>query len=305
MWYKVKHIYCWTNLVRPSVPATAITLNKSSISLTTVGQTSQLTATLTPSWSTSTVSWSSSNTSIATVSSSWLVTCVTPWSCTITATTNNWLTATCWVTKSRLPSAYQEVEYIQSSWTQCIDTGYIPSNNTKIEMSMWWFNSSTNANALFGARYSWNATASIGRWFQRSVNAAVSPYWYWWMFGRNYSSWTDNFNVFSWWDWWNHILSLDQSWFYQDGVKKYTPYTVTFTSPVNLYIFSNNTNWQISEFAPYKLYYFKIYNSWTLVRDFVPCYRKSDNVIWLYDLVNNQFYTNQWSWTFNKWWNVN
>ena len=101
-WYKIKRILVWQNWeekqIYPATPATAITLNKSSISLTTVWQTEQLTATLTPADSTSSVSWTSSNTSIATVSSTWLVTCVTPWTCTITATTDNGLTATCWVT---------------------------------------------------------------------------------------------------------------------------------------------------------------------------------------------------------------
>ena len=99
---EVKAVYLWTTKVRPTIPATAISLDKSSISLTTVGQTSQITATLTPADSTSKITWSSSNTSIATVSQSWLVTCVTPWSCTITATTNNWLTATCSVTASTI-----------------------------------------------------------------------------------------------------------------------------------------------------------------------------------------------------------
>lgn len=29
-----------------------------------------------------------------------------------------------------------------------------------------------------------------------------------------------------------------------------------------------------------------------LVRDFIPCYRKLDNVAGLYDMVNDEFYTN-------------
>ena len=34
---------------------------------------------------------------------------------------------------SRLPSEFQEVEYIESSGTQYIDTGFLPTINTKIE----------------------------------------------------------------------------------------------------------------------------------------------------------------------------
>ena len=62
---------------------------------------------------------------------------------------------------------------------------------------------------------------------------------------------------------------------------------------------------RFSTLKNFDLSYCKIYENWTLIRDFVPCYRKSDNVIWLYDLVNNQFYTNSWSWTFTKWPDVN
>lgn len=37
-----------------------------------------------------------------------------------------------------------------------------------------------------------------------------------------------------------------------------------------------------------------------LVRDFIPCYRKSDGVIGLYDLVNDVFYTNLGTGQFTK-----
>ena len=47
---------------------------------------------------------------------------------------------------------------------------------------------------------------------------------------------------------------------------------------------------------------FKIYSdASTLARDLVPCYEIATTTIWLYDLVNDQFYTNAGSWTFTKW----
>jgi hypothetical protein len=47
---------------------------------------------------------------------------------------------------------------------------------------------------------------------------------------------------------------------------------------------------------------FKIYSDAnTIERDLVPCYRIADGVIWMYDLTNDQFYTNSGSWTFTKW----
>lgn len=41
-----------------------------------------------------------------------------------------------------------------------------------------------------------------------------------------------------------------------------------------------------------ELYHVTLYNNGVLVEDFVPCYRKSDSVAGLYDIVNGIFYTN-------------
>ena len=50
-----------------------------------------------------------------------------------------------------------------------------------------------------------------------------------------------------------------------------------------------------------KIYYFKIYdNNNNLICDLVPCYRKSDGVIGMYDLVSDVFRTNLGTGTFTK-----
>lgn len=94
---------------------TSITLDKSSISLTTIWQTEQLTATIEPTISDKTITWTTSDSTVATVSTSWLVTCVTPWECTITATTVNGLTASCSVGQRWQPTA-NTVVYIPLDW---------------------------------------------------------------------------------------------------------------------------------------------------------------------------------------------
>lgn len=90
----IKNIYVY---VYETVHVTGVSVSPSSVSLTTVWQTEQLTATITPANADDqVVSWSSSNTSVATVNSSWLVTCVAPWEATITVTTNDGgYTSTC------------------------------------------------------------------------------------------------------------------------------------------------------------------------------------------------------------------
>ena len=71
-----------------------------------------------------------------------------------------------------------------------------------------------------------------------------------------------------------------------------------------MYLFAKQryADWRYDSNAKAKLYSCQIYNpSWTLIRDFYSCYRKSDWVIWLYDKVNDVFYTNEGSWSFTKW----
>lgn len=82
----------------PPVPATAITLNRSSYTFENTNPI-VLVATLTPADSTDTVTWSSSDTNVATVTSSGVVTPVSDGVCTITATAvNGNVSATCSLT---------------------------------------------------------------------------------------------------------------------------------------------------------------------------------------------------------------
>jgi len=63
---------------------------------------------------------------------------------------------------------------------------------------------------------------------------------------------------------------------------------------LTLYLFNVNYNNNVTnEYMSCKLYNCVIEQDDVLVRDFVPCYRKADNVAGLYDMVNNKFYTNQ------------
>ena len=171
--------------------ATAIELNRSSISLNTVWQTAQLTAILTPSDAGNSITWSSSDTTIATVSQSWLVTCVTPWTATITATTDNWLTATC--------SVWQW-------WTPWANTlVYIPltqAEGTNVYGTLWL--TLTIIWGTFTDNYYYTASGSDYMYTWPSTYSTYSSYtlmcwvkyinwgWFWW---NNYWDW-DNGNIF-------------------------------------------------------------------------------------------------------------
>jgi len=199
-----------------------------------------------------------------------------------------------WV--SRLPAEYQEVEYIESSWTQWIDTWlnawiwyrinmkiYTSSNSIADQTVIWW-NANTNTEAIYcWLNYS-SSYNSIYRWYN--------------------SQWFDANNTIAVWNTYE-IESIIRNWTQKLTVNWTVKFTwslsLSWTWTNHMAIFSRR--W--SNYALIKLYSMQIYNSSdTLVRNFVPCYRKQDAVIWLYDLVNNQFYINSWTWTFTKWANI-
>jgi hypothetical protein len=196
----------------------------------------------------------------------------------------------------RLPSEYQEVVWIWSSWTQYIDAWFIPDNNTKVSLQLSnWDRSVNQYPCIFWARLRWSGS---WRWFMLWLDN--NGWWWNAMFG-----WTYNGLSVWFWDGSSHTIEMSQSWIYVDSTLKSSLSSATFTSPSNLVIFALNQNWTVQDNCWCYLYYFKVYDGADLIRDFVPCYRKSDSVIWMYDLVNDIFYTNNWSWTFIKWADVN
>ena len=101
----------------------SITLNKTTATLTSKGATTTLTATVSPSTAVDkSVTWKSSNTSVATVSSSGVVTAVANGTATITATTNTGAkTASCTVTVS-IPTPNADGWYYVSSLPSGVTT---------------------------------------------------------------------------------------------------------------------------------------------------------------------------------------
>lgn len=171
---------------------------------------------------------------------------------------------------------YQEVEYIESTGTQWIDTNYIPSLSVKyvahFEIDTYvtniWFmgtyelglckNDDQIYVAYNGTSHAFYSTLGTGKKFKAELtkNAILID--------------NDKYEF--------SISSLINS------TKSATLFKTTYF-PDTLYG---------------KLYDCKIYDNGVLVRDFVPCYRKSDNEIGLYDTVNDEFYSNQGKETFLK-----
>ena len=178
---------------------------------------------------------------------------------------------------SLLPSEYQEVEYLESTGTQYINTGVVADMDTSIALD---FQLTNIADVwLFGARISSGDSAYCfglrgGMYFAFAYN----------------NSW--NVDIVNYSDLNRHIISLNKNLLYFDGALKHTfTYPSTnFVTPYNLTIFGLNLAPYNSK---YKCFSLIIYDNDVLVRNFIPCYRKSDNEAGMYDTVNGVFYTNQ------------
>jgi hypothetical protein len=84
-----------------------------------------------------------------------------------------------------------------------------------------------------------------------------------------------------------------------DQTRSYTASSGSPNLPLILFGLSNGGNIDGRKFIG-NIYYFKIYISGILSKEFIPCYRKSDNVVGMYDVINDAFYTNSGTGTFIK-----
>lgn len=187
------------------------------------------------------------------------------------------------VETARLPKEYQEVVWIQSSGTQYIDTGY--TVNAADTLS-WEFTAliPTHADAYMGANgyMQFHITSSgvgISTFDASGLNAKKT------------------FRI----DFSNSIAKL-----YIDNVLVETKdWTGSYTGTnVKLGIFRLGTTdnaWHASTgLVSCTLYEYTITVGGEIVSHCVPCYRKADDVVGLYDIVNDTFYTNAGTGTFAK-----
>ena len=199
------------------------------------------------------------------------------------------------ISLARIPSEYQEVEYIENTSTSYIDTGIISKYGIKTKVGAQVVTTTTTYEAVIGAYIPnrdvvgfisntrpYLGTPTEGTAIGSDADLIDATKYYdieTYRASDGYSKWGDTF-------------SKDYS--YSD-----------FTNTVNYTLFCRNKG--ASQDYPFKgrIYYCKIYDNGTLVSNMIPCYRKSDNVIGMYDIVRNTFFTNNGDGTFTKGTDIN
>ena len=181
---------------------------------------------------------------------------------------------------SQLPTEYQEVEYIQSSGTQYIDTGFVVNKSDSYVLEIYGLFPSQaqvyqgcNGYMQFfvSSKYGINNESSISVGNRDTVRIA-------------YANQTATLTV-------NGSQVESKSWASYSGAN------------VKLGVLrmgDTNNGWFNGGAASGTIYGYKLWKDEVLVSDCIPCYRKSDNIVGLYDLVNGVFYTNAGTGNFAK-----
>lgn len=173
--------------------------------------------------------------------------------------------------ESVLPSGYTQLEYIESSGTQYIDTGLKPTQD--YSMTIKCQSTGTSSNTYAGCDTNWQNTG-----FFIGVNVFE--------FGNASTANIQNYGEDP------IVLTLDKTGGHKDGVKTWNnTSTETFQTVSNLTLFALNRNGAMREYLTGKIYYCTISDNGTLVRNFIPC-KNPDGVIGMYDTIGKQFYAN-------------
>lgn len=187
----------------------------------------------------------------------------------------------------RLPVGYTQVEYLKSTGKQYIDTGINTNTTTsryetKINPSL-----VSGTIGIFGTRNGSSAN-------QSSMNVFIidGTFRLDWLNGAMGSSVRISSNT-------EYTISITRGLATINNVNYVIGENTSIDGSYTFYVGSfNNVGSVYSNGFSGKIYYSKLYNNNILVFDGVPCYRKSDNEIGMYDLVSNTFFTNAGTGTF-------
>ena len=207
----------------------------------------------------------------------------------------------CKVPLARIPKEYCEVKYLESTGTQYINTGIAAGVDIgySLQFQASDLTYSSNAdNILLGSRAN-----SKRFWVDYDMSSSnrnlLFGYGNYYRVLLNLGGNTDIFTVNS-----NIDGNNTGKWVvYQNGIQTatYDASSDNITgNTTTMYLFCANDAGTAKFYSKIRIYSCKIYREGELIQYLVPCYRISDNVIGMYDVIGDQFLTNQGSGTFNK-----
>ena len=193
------------------------------------------------------------------------------------------------IIQNSLPSGYMQVDYIESTGTQYIELNKKLKKNQKVVGEIE-FNTLGNQ-SLFGNYGDDDYIETFGisnqnKWEYRDAGLS-------WISSNVVATADTRYNIELYYGATSQYLKINGT----DTITSSSTHSDNVSNK-NADLFARNNNGTPQSLAKIRLYSWKIYDSDILSLDLVPCFRMSDNVVGLYDLVNNVFYENNGSGVF-------
>ena len=178
-----------------------------------------------------------------------------------------------------LPNGYIELEYIESTGTQYINTDYIVQSESLQVILKFAYLSAHDSASLFGSESS----------KQYSICPYGAPSFFVGKTQNLESAYAPKIG---------EIVTLDVSAIngtltdiWNTNIKKTRAYSPQLNRTYSIAIFGNNISGTVSQKVSMALYSCMLYDNNVLIRNFIPC-KNPSGAIGLYDLVNSKFYGN-------------
>lgn len=178
-----------------------------------------------------------------------------------------------------LPGGYTDVDYIESTGTQYINTGFKPDQDTRIVCDFQLI-STSGWRTVFGV-WSLSGGSYINAFTFLATSGGVFSSYY----GNSQVSFSADVYTTE-----RYIVDKNKN-SCEVGTSTVLNTTSTFSQNNNLYLFSGNTDGVASELSGVRIYSCEIYNNDTLVHNFIPCLNLNGKPC-LYDTVTKQDYLN-------------
>lgn len=181
-----------------------------------------------------------------------------------------------------IPSAYEQVDYIMATGTAqpYIDTGFKPNSNTTVEFTM----IPMNGSYIFGAR-----TSAHDRNFGMYAQSISGNYLPRYDYGNDIKTGNKTLPLGSIWNCHNvgNIMYIEC----EGSAHSITATNYTFQCVHNMYLFGTNNNGSPALDNDMAYIRYKIKDNGTLIKDYIPVRRKSDDVYGMWDAVGKTFNT--------------
>ena len=184
-----------------------------------------------------------------------------------------------------LPGAYRRVEWIGCTGTQYLDTGYTPNIDSDVEVEF--DNFDINGNNYAGT----GGAGSAGTWVNLSWGTDYTSSYA--SFGNNVDKYFSKVSSGTYWNVGKHSFRVSKVGCWADGILRVTFSDVTFGITTDTYCVGARMSYgAIARYIKANIYSVIIREGNRLVRNFIPCVRKSDSKPGMYDTVSHTFYTN-------------